>query len=417
MKSAALNGLKYLEDGFPICYNGLRDIGINEAEAFSAVSIIDAFLDGFELTKDKKFLKFANIYGLYILPWIYFYDTKNLKLKFGFHPISYSITPRISPYESVWVVSTYLRLYKLSKNKMWELLAKLVFNEALKWVSDHGGLCEGVFPYYLNELKPLPMEQTFATTELMNASLNFSDIKSARIKDGFASFDDKFSFKDEGSFFRIFFDGVEIFRFNAIDCKIEFLKDVNLNDFGISFRFPDAYSMGSRFSRFFKSNLRRGRLKFILSVFEIKHFLWGMKAPKLKKCFNIASLGRYVKDWGFSFNSGVVSGFWQSKLHRIEYTISFLKKGDEFYISFNPLFVKVLAYDLPIRSVFIPIIGSKYVKKDVDKLYFDGFVFMGSYGRVGLIDDNTFVDQMIKTNWTHGGIYKGGFDIVLSLKN
>jgi hypothetical protein len=177
MKEAAIKALSFLEDKYPICYNGLRDIGIMEAEAFSAVSIINAFLDGYDLTKNKEYLSSALTYSFYTLSWFYLYDSKKLKTSFNFHPISYSITPRLSPYETVWVISTLKRLSKYVKDDIWNSISKNCFNNVLQFITSNNGLCEGVFQDYLKEFKYLPMEQTFATTELMNASLHYSNVK------------------------------------------------------------------------------------------------------------------------------------------------------------------------------------------------------------------------------------------------
>jgi len=173
MKKAAQKGLDFLISTNPICYNGLRDIGINEPEAFSAIIIIDAFLDAYEITSDKKYLENALNYAYYTLTWFYLNNFEQDPFKFNFHPISYSITPRISPYENFWIVSTYIRLYNITKEIIWKKIAVKSYNAGTIWITENGGICEGVFPNFKNELNLLPMEQTFATIELMNASTNF----------------------------------------------------------------------------------------------------------------------------------------------------------------------------------------------------------------------------------------------------
>ena len=173
MKKAAQKGLDFLISSNPICYNGLRDIGINEPEAFSAIIIIDAFLDGYEITNDKKYLENAINYAYYTLTWFYLNNLEKDPFNFNFHPISYSITPRISPYENFWIVSRYIRLYNITKEIIWKKIAIQSYNSGTNWITENGGICEGVFPNLKNELNLLPMEQTFATIELMNASTNF----------------------------------------------------------------------------------------------------------------------------------------------------------------------------------------------------------------------------------------------------
>ena len=415
MKNAAIKALSFLENEYPICYNGLRDIGINEAEAFSAVSIIDAFLDAYKLTEEKRYCDNAVVYALYTLPWLYFYDTENLKLKYDFHPISFSITPRLSPYESVWVVSTYLRLYSVTKNELWKKAAEAVYKEAVKWVSKNGGLCEGVFPKFLKGLYCLPMEQTFATVELLNASSHFFTSETKKIDGKIKDSDNKIRLEKKQDVLVVFYEDEEILRFDMAKCKIIFLKGGMLNEYGISFSFPDVYSLGNRIKRFIKKQIRGGPGKFILSVFDVKYFLKGVHEPEINKEIKIHHFGKYVKKWDVSVDKNSAVGFCETDLHRIEYTMSVTKKGNDFVISFDPLIIKVLNHDLSIGHTFFPVIGSKSKKRVGRQLFFDGFAVSGDFRDIVFGDDFTAVDQTRATNWTHGGLYKGRFDIVLQM--
>lgn len=414
MRDAAMRGLLFLEDKYPICYNGLRDIGINEAEAFSAVSCIDAFLDAYEHTKQEKYLEFAVLYALYCLPWLYWYDTKNLSLKYNFHPISYSITPRLSPYESVWIVSTFLRLSRCSNQLIWKKVAQVVYAQAVTWVSSTGGLCEGVFPRFLETLYCLPMEQTFATVELLHASSHFFDMSQGDTPMLHPETSDcLIQIIKEDDCVVVLYKESEVLRFNAAECKILSLKGCNLNSYGICFSFPQAYSTSNKIKRFMKKQLRGRYGKFLLSVSDAKYFLQGVNGPKLNDRFTINPVGKYGRQWDVCVDKGVIRGWFQTALHKITYTISFSKKESGLCISFNPVCVEVLKHDVAVAPVLFPVIGSCLCSKNDTFLEFDGFSVSYENNKIISKDDVIAIDQTYVTNWTHGGVFQGKFDILL----
>ncbi|MFO7677235.1 MAG: hypothetical protein R6V50_02460 [Thermoplasmatota archaeon] len=414
MRKTAMNGLGFLEDKYPICYNGLRDIGINEPEAFSAVSVIDAFLDAYEHTHEKKYSDFAVLYALYALTWIYWYDTKNLKIKYNFHPISFSITPRLSPYESVWIVSTFLRLYKKTNQRIWKNMAEMLYKQAVQWISKTGGLCEGIFPKFLDGLYCLPMEQTFATVELLRASTHFFSFEKERVNADKKPFIDKIKIEIDDDIVVVFYEDEEVFRFSAAECKIISLKGGMLNKYGICFSFPEVYSWENRVKMFIKKRLRGKYGKFILSLSDVKYFLRGVYGPQLGKKIKIESLGDHIKKWDVTVDGSYISGWCKTSLHKLKYTISFTKKKSGLLISFYPLVVEVLDQDLPLAHVLFPVIGCELQRRNGNCLVFDDFFVSGDFKNVIVQDDVTAVDQSCATNWTHGGVFKGYFDIFLN---
>lgn len=417
MKNAALKAVKYLDSKYPICYNGLRDIGINEPEAFSAVSIIDAYLDYYEFSHERKYLDSAIIYAYYTLTWIYFYETRNLKLKYNFHPISYSITPRLSPYESTWIVSTYLRLYNLTGNEKWEQIAKTLFKEATGWITENGGLCEGVFPSFLEELKRLPMEQTFATVELLQGASNFFKLQKENKKEEDSKIiDRKISVKKEQDVLVVFYEKEIVMKFDIKKCKVTFLRDVSLNNRGISFSFSHSYSIRNRLNRSVKKRIRGKYGKNLLGISEVKYFLKGVYGPREKQVVTIKTFENYKKiKADISIKNNSVQGYCKTDLHSIEYIINITKKDKKLCISFNPLVIKVLDHDIDEKQVLFPVVGASLVKRNNETLYFDGFSIVGDFRKVIEVDDVTVVDQTLATNWTHGGVYKGVFDILLEI--
>ena len=414
MKKAALDALTYLETVNPVCYNGLRDIGIQEPEAFSAVSIIDAFLDAYEIINDKKYLDYALIYAYYTLTWFYLYNTENLSLEFNFHPISYSITPRLSPYENLLIVSTYLRLNTLTSNKLWIKLAKKSYSEGIKWITKNGGLCEGIFPFYLSYLKRLPMEQTFATVELMNAASQFISMEKNDIENIDRSSKNKLEIKQKEELLNIVYNSKVMLSFDFKKFKIVFIKGVELNDYGISLSFYDPYSLKNKLVRKVKKYLRGRVGKFILGISDAKYFLKGVYRDKTSDTIRIRPFEIHKKKaMDVQIEGALAHGYCETDIHRIEFTITSKKRGEKLHIFFDPLIIKVLDHDLSCKQVFFPIVGKKLEKKGYNQLDFNGFIMKGDFKNVVSTDEFTAVDQTLSTNWTHGGMYKGNFEIIL----
>jgi len=148
----------------------------------------------------------------------------------------------------------------------------------------------------------------------------------------------------------------------------------------------------------------------------VKYFFKGVFGPKIDGDIKIKPFGKYVNEWDVSVDNNCAFGFCQTRLHRIEYTISVTKKGKKLSISFDPFVIKTLDHDFPVEHMFLPVIGCKSKKRVGKELVFDGFTFLGDLRDVIFTDDNTIIDQTCATNWTHGGIYKGKFDVILQMK-
>jgi hypothetical protein len=414
MKKSFEKGLDYLMSSNPICYNGLRDIGINEPEAFSAIMIIDAFLDAYELTSEKKYLENAINYGYYTLTWFYLNNIENDLINFNFHPISYSITPRISPYENFWIVSRYIRLYDITKDIFWKKIAVNCYNSGSKWITKNGGICEGVFPNFKDEFNLLPMEQTFATIELMNASTSFFE-KINFLKKEKISSDSRFKFKKDNEFIYLFFNKEKILTFDYKNFKIIYLKGSNLNKIGISFSFFGPYLFRNILARKIKKYIRGDIGKIILGVSMIKYFLYGVnnyyKSDK-KNIFLFEKTRKKLYD--VKINRNILQGFCETDLHRIEYNFIVKKINNKIHIFFNPLIIRVLDHDITCSRVILPIIGDRIIKQKENELEFSGFILKSDFNKIIFGDDFCGVDHTLTTNWTHGGLYRGNFEIILN---
>ena len=416
MLERALRGLNYLDTEYPVCYHGLRDIGIREAEAFSAIAVMEAFMDAFEVLGKRDYLERALTYAYYALTWFYFYDTKQMELSFNFHPISESITPRISPYESLLLVSTYNRLSKLSGDPFWKDIAKILFVRTIRWTSENGGICEGIFPRFSNGLEPLPMEQTFATVELMNASTNFfrfQDKRDEHEKD--IEEEDKdieFVIRD-GKKLILLLRGREKLVFDVEKFRIEPIDGVQMSEHGIFFSFFDPYSLSSSIKRRIKRFLRGRYGKFLLGLSEVKSFIWGVREPRIVREPKVYPLEK-VKKKRFSVEiekNNTAKIYYQTSLHRIESRIRALRENGKIRVLFDPLIIKVLGHDLSCKKVLFPVIEGKPERVEGRKIVFKGFSVFASSGRVMITEGFTAVDQTLSTNWTHGGIYKGALGI------
>ncbi|MDY6778219.1 MAG: hypothetical protein SVU32_06110 [Candidatus Nanohaloarchaea archaeon] len=184
---SAFEGLETLADETPICYNGLRDIGTNETEAFSAFAVIHAFLDAYEIQGEERYLDQAETYAAYLSTWNYWYTDDRIDLRGINHPIAETITMRASPFETVLAARAFRRLAEATGAGLWERLYRLALDRGMDLVNRSGGLSEGRFFSYEEGFLPLETEQTFATAELLytvSNELSFDDKRSAADEQG-----------------------------------------------------------------------------------------------------------------------------------------------------------------------------------------------------------------------------------------
>lgn len=176
---SAEKGLKWLNDkkGSVIGFNYLRDAGIFEEEGISAIIAAMANIDAYLCLKDEKYLKYALTWGKYLLTWHYLWETDKLKIKYGYDPLSWSITPRIAPYETAMVLSVYSKLYRLTGDNFWRKIFIQTYNKVAEFQESDGGLSETYFLNYLKGLSDIPVQQTFAANELLRASIEYMNLE------------------------------------------------------------------------------------------------------------------------------------------------------------------------------------------------------------------------------------------------
>jgi len=422
MKTQALQALDFLTDAHPICYNGLRDIGINEPEAFSVISIIHAFLDGYKLTQNKEYLDQAITYAYYALPWFYLYNTQHLNIKFQFHPISYSITPRLSPYETIWIVHLFKRLATITKNDLWEQLAQISYQVTLPWISDTGGLSEGIFPKSLNSLKRLPMEQTFATTELLYTSFQLLSHQQKRKQEQEKQTSKTKDTKDlqiiqNDDTLQILYKKELIAIFDVDQWSLPYIKDADLGKQGIFFSFSDAYTNRNRSrQKIFYSN--RGIFgRYILALENIPYYLKGVEGPVHESALPPTPIGKHLISKTIQTQSPTkihIEG--KTQYHELSFTIQVFKDKQGIHLLIDPLRISVRAFDLTEKQrVILPCIDAQAQKISDTRLTFPHFYIEGYFPQVKQTERYTEVDHTLTTNWTHGGLFTSSLDIVLPL--
>jgi len=412
---AAKRGLAFLTTSYPICYHGLRDIGIHEAEAFSAVPIINAFLDAYDTTKNEEYLSQAFTYAWYLVPWIYTYDTKYWTLSYTFHPISYSITPRVSPYETAWVVSLFLRLSTYEDSSFWKNLAKTCYLSVVPFISTTGGLSEGVFPYYQSSLKPLPMEQTFATVELMQASFQFMKqtskkpmIKKQKTEDA------DFEMKQDKDILTLFYKKQRLCSLDASQCKITYLKDVTLGPKGIGLSFNGPYRKRKRLKQKLILSLRGQTGKYLLGAKDALYAITGVKAPKRPVKTSFDAFSNHIVSSSITIISPLQASIKiRSRFHEVDLFLQIRSSKDTIHIDIDPLNISVLTHDLSCDGAFIPVIDAPARIIDDENIQIEGCMLKGHFPSIIKKDELVAIDRTYETNWTHGGIYSTALHLII----
>ncbi len=419
MKNAALKGLQFLSEKNPICYNGLRDIGIKEPEAFSAVSVINAFLDAYELTNKKLYLIHAKTYALYTLSWIYFWNTSTFPMKYGFHPISYSITPRLSPYETAWIISTYKRINSYTDEIFWEDLINALFSHVTSWISKTGGLSEGVFPSNFTGLERLPMEQTFATVELMNSAatlLNHSLPKKQKEKRK-KPLDSSFHLQKKKNKVTLSKNEQDIFTFNASKAKITHILNQRFSNIGISFSFYGSYKFFS-IKRPVKKQLRGNVGKYVLGAKDARYAVTGVRGPKIFSRIKLDLAENHLTSSNITISSEKTAIITMNlPYHSIQVQLDFSNDNNHVHIKMK-IQILVKVHDLTTQQlVLCPIIGAQPTSVSDNRIDFNGFSISGDCSNIILNKSFTAINQTLATNWTHAGIFKKEFCISIPIKN
>jgi len=415
-KKHAEKALSFLNHPFPICYNGLRDIGIMEPEAFSAVSIIHAFLDGYDVTKKDQYLTQAFTHAQYLITWIYMFDTSNWNMTYNFHPISYSITPRLSPYETVWVISLFNRLAEYRNHDFWTQLAQNCYNSILPWISETGGLSEGVFPHYHDACYPLPMEQTFATVELMNASLHYMTKKKKTTKKYHPEIQKQVELSVENSYVLVQYKNKIICKIDASSCSITEILGKKIGNYGITLSIQGPFSLKNKIKNRIIKQCRGPIGKYILGIKDASYAVTGVRPPKQRKKV-IDVIGKHIKNTSIEKRGdNSVTIHCQTAFHSITLFINVFLSKQDVTILIDPIRINVCDHDVFTNSVIFPLTDEPIKKKTNQQMIFEDFSIEGEFKEFVSINDYNGIDQTLQSNWTHGGIFSTELMITIPLE-
>lgn len=375
---SAEKGLKALETDSPICRNGLRDIGTQEPEGFSAFSVIDAFLDAHDTLGQEKYLKQAETYCLYLSTWISTYRSEKLDLRGNCHPISETITQRISPYETVKASKTFLRVGEYLERDLWRKIAHYTLKKAISSINDTGGMSEGVFYDFNAGINNLETEQTFATVELMDTILKFIErpeklANQVREEEEISSISPRI--KDS----RLVFEDIAIFdleRFGFIEVKNEEI-DQNLV-------FQGAYGAREKIKSHVLTELRKS--KFLIAPKDTRYLWTGVKPGKTSgKAKKFQDIGKTINT---EEEENKVKFSVETEIYNIEGEAKNLASGPQ--VEFK---ITTDKHDVQTDRVLLE--SDSKLPEDVEIILENSET----------VEDGFDISR--KANWTHAGVYKG----------
>lgn len=394
---SAMHGLEFLKPSKGnacIGVNVLRDIGKDEIEGLSAVYAVNAFLDSYEMTGKKEFLSSALIWASHMLTWFYMWESEIVKLKGFFHPISQSITPRISPYESVLIVPLCARLFEKTKDVLWKNIALMEYGKISRYIEPDGGLCECYFPDWLDGISSIPMEQTFATAELLNASMAISKLCNISLKiknkNQPRCIGKKIGYSKNNDFVEAFQNGKSIAKFDFKNFSIYIEKKrAELSLF-------NPYSKKNMIKESLRSRLAGG-FAITNAPSDIYSIISGVKAPEKEIAARLCLYSKQKKiKWGAEIISEFpfrLRFFSESSLHRIEGVVKITRDSGKTRISFEPLEIRTLGCGVVCSQALFPVADS-------------GINVMGEFDRILKLGKKKCFDISCQSNWTHHGIFR-----------
>lgn len=349
-KNAARKGLSFLQRKNVVCKNVLRDIGINEPEGFSSILTVNAFLEAYDFFQKENYLEYAKIYGCNLLTYHYWYGD----LKGQFHPITESITPRISPYESLLAVKAYNKLYRSTQKRFWKKIRDSLFSRICDLLEENYELSEGIFPKYQGERYHLPMKQTFATAELLHTSSIYETYKVNKAER------EEIKIEDRGDVL-------------ILEGEIRIGKDefyVRDESEKLEIWMSNPYSLGSKIKTKLLNWMRKfGKLN---SLLDIGYIFKGVRPSPGD--VDLQPLKLHIQNLEVERKEKEIKVTADLPFHHIE--LSFYKSSETLHME---LLIDVKAHDLQCNKVMVS--------------------FRKKY------------DETLKTNWTHGGTYKRDFPL------
>lgn len=368
---AALRGLETLRTDAPDCSGGLRDIGVDDTEGFSALAAANAFLDAHDLFDDASLLDQARTYASHLLTFTYWDEVAGFDARGVAHPIAETITMRFSPYETLLAARVYRRLADATGDAFWHDVYDHALARVLALRNPSGGLSEGVF-YDDQGLLPMHTEQTFATAELLHTLASDDRVTPSAPRTAGTAASAR--------------DGRLVHGDVAFDPST-FTLTRGDTDLDLSLVFHGPYTGSAAHRRALLHRLRGHKL-----LAGLRHVPWlrtGIRPSTrafLGTSITDTDPAVAVRDGTFTLDTGV---------HTV--TGELVVDGDTVRL---PLTVKTRGHDVPCSRVALELDGAEpdgdaLVRGDVRVTMDSGKPEPGA------------LDLSRATNWTHGGIYDG----------
>ncbi len=386
---SAERGALWMNRGHPLGYNAVLDAGIDEVEGLSAIYAIDANVEMFRATGDIEYLRKAEEWALHALTWVHLWDSPELDIKWTMGPFSTSITPRVSPYETVKLSNSIHALHELTDDPFWKRVSDVLLKRAMDFRERDGGLSEA-FSITEHGLREIPVEQCFASTELLRAYLRHDMEHSERKVDIEAR-------EVDVSGRRVTVDGEEVMGVleNGMIRLFEWVH--------MGFSFYDVYSRKQR--RMVKARKILRKLGKISLICEVPKILRGYRHPPAEK--GLSPWENVEKSVDMHMGRMEVEVRFETRYHSIKVRSLFGKDRILMHID-----VRVLEEDLDMaRHILIPYFKAKGDFKtrngrisigkkgeEVEIISLDGMGVSAFKGAVGF-------DATLESNWTHGGVF------------
>ena len=387
----AKRGAEWLDMKYPKGFNAVLDAGIDEVEALSAIYVIDAFIEMWKDTKDERYAESAERWAYHSLTWLYLWDTKELDIKYMMGPFSATITPRASPYETVMLSNALHRLHEISGDGFWKRMSDILLRRAMDFTERDGGLSEA---YSINEngLVGIPVEQCFASTELLRAYLRLPIKHDKREKKEVHRYE-----RPEIKGREVLVNGKEMIELRE-NGMIRLFDKIDMG-----FSFYDVYSERQRKS--LKRHRLARKLGKISLIREIPAIFRGYGDRKREK--GMIPWEKVEKRWDMGLDGNGVYTVFGAEFHRIELNI--LIGNDEIAIRMN---IRVLSDDLYMsHHILAPyfkktgkvlgkngIIGFQLGNETIRVSSMDGMEVSDIDGVIGF-------DTTLESNWSHQGVF------------
>jgi hypothetical protein len=192
------------------------------------------------------------------------------------------------------------------------------------------------------------------------------------------------------------------------------LKDVSLGTNGITISLNGSYKLLNKLKQKIKMHLRGPIGKYILGIKDISYIIKGVNLPKEKKIKNFDWFSNHIESYSINCPSKINAIIKATSCHHeviLNIYISFQKES--LNLTIDPLEIFVLQHDLECTGCFIPIINTPCKVIDKNTIQIQNCIIKGDFPSIQKYDQGIAINQSLKTNWTHGGIFSTKLEIIL----